>query len=127
MIVTSTLANFFSNLINHYKAKKSKLRLKKTKNILKILDIFIKEGLIIGFILEDNLYINIILKYHNNKPVLNNITLISKPGKRVYINNKWLYKNNKLGIFILSTPKGFLTDVEAKKFNLGGELICRIN
>lgn len=127
MIITSTLSNFLSNLKNHYISKKTILKERKTKQIVQILNLLIEEGLINGFYYENNDYIVVLLKYNNNKGVINHIKQISKPGKRVYVKNKWIYKNNKTDLFILSTPKGFLTHNQAKQYNLGGELICKIN
>jgi len=127
MIITSTLSNFLSNLKNHYISKKTILKERKTKQIIQMLNLLIKEGLINGFYNFNNNYIIVLLKYNNNKGVINCIKQISKPGKRVYVKNKWLYKNSKTDIFILSTHKGLLTQNQAKQYNLGGELICKIN
>lgn len=126
MIITSTLSNFLSNLKNHCLSKKQVLKQKKTKQIIKIVDLLIKEGLLNGYYLSNNNIINILLKYNNQKPVINQIQLISKPGKRVYVKNKWILKNQKDSLFILSTQKGFLTHMDAQRLNLGGELICKI-
>lgn len=126
MIITSTLANFFSNLKNHYQSKKLILKLKKTKNIIQIVNILSNEGLIIGYEEIDSNNLNIFLKYNQeNKPAIKNIQMISKPGKRVYVKNKWLY-NNKPGIYNISTTSGYITNNLAKKYNKGGELICKI-
>lgn len=71
--------------------------------------------------------ISIDLIYDNGKPKINGVTRISKPGSRVYIKNKDLHKYLRgFGIYVLSTPKGIMSDKEAKKKNLGGELICSI-
>lgn len=126
MIVTSTLSNFVSNLKNHYSSKKLVLKQKKTKQIVQLVDLLVKEGLICGYYFINN-NIVILLKYNNNEPGIYEIKTISKPGKRVYINNKWIYKNNSKDIYIISTQKGFLTKNEAQELNVGGELICKIN
>lgn len=126
MIVTSTLSNFISNLKNHYSSKKLVLKQKKTKQIVQLVDLLVKEGLICGYYFINN-NIVILLKYNNNEPGIYEIKTISKPGKRVYINNKWIYKNNSKDIYIISTQKGFLTKNEAQELNVGGELICKIN
>lgn len=127
MIITSTLSNFLSNLKNHCLSKKQVLKQKKTKQIIKIIDLLVKEGLLNGYYLSENNNINILLKYDKDqKSVINQIELISKPGKRVYVKNKWIFKNQTQSLFIISTQKGFLTHIDAQKFNLGGELICKI-
>lgn len=127
MIITSTLSNFLSNLKNHYISKKIILKERKTKQIVKLLNLLIEEGLINGFYYDNNNYIMVLLKYNKNNSAITHIKQISKPGKRVYVKNKWLYKNTKNGVFILSTQKGFLTHKHAQQSNLGGELICKIN
>ena len=126
MIVTSTLSNFISNLKNHYSSKKLILKQKKTKQIIQLADLLVTEGLICGYYFVKNNII-ILLKYNKDKPGIYDIKIISRPGKRIYVNNKWIYKNNDKVIYILSTQKGFLTKYKAQELNMGGELICQIN
>lgn len=72
-------------------------------------------------------YLLITLKYHNKQPAVRNIKRVSKPGKRVYIKKDEIKDVlNGFGISIISTPKGLMTGDEAKKAELGGELICEI-
>ena len=98
------------------------------KNILKILK---EEGYIKDYYIEKsennkiNLKIN--LKYYEGDPVIKEIKRISKPGRRVYSRANSIPRvMNGLGFAILSTPKGVMTDSEARKNNVGGEIICRI-
>ena len=98
------------------------------KNILKILK---DEGYIQDFYIEKlennriNLKIN--LKYYEGDPVIKEIKRISKPGRRVYSRATSIPKvMNGLGLAILSTPKGVMSDAEARKNNVGGEIICRV-
>jgi len=126
MIITSTLSNFISNLKNHYSSKKLVLKQKKTKKIIQLADLLVKEGLICGYYFFKNNII-VLLKYNNNSPGITEIKTISRPGKRVYVNNKWIFKNNSEIIYIISTQKGFLTQNKAQELNVGGELICKIN
>jgi small subunit ribosomal protein S8 len=128
MIITDTFSNFFSKIKNGYLAKKNKTTQYKSKQIIKILNILIKEGLIKSytFCKKDKNIINIFYKYKNNKNIIYQIIRISKPSKRIYIKNKDLFKIKKRGLYILSTSYGIITDLEAKKLNLGGELICNI-
>jgi small subunit ribosomal protein S8 len=73
-------------------------------------------------------YIRVYLKYDENKiPVINEIKRVSRPGLRKYVSAKNIrfYKNG-LGMRIITTPKGILTDKEAKKENVGGEILCEI-
>ena len=128
MIITDTLSNFFSKIKNGSLAKKYKITQYKSKQIINILNIFIKEGLIKSYQIskKNENIIYIYLKYNKNKSVIQQIIKISKPSKRIYIKNKELFKIKKRGIYILSTSYGIITDIQAKKLNLGGELICNI-
>ena len=71
--------------------------------------------------------IKINLKYNSGNPVINTIERISKPGRRIFSSASSLPKiNNGLGIAIVSTPQGVMTDVDARKKKLGGEIICKV-
>lgn len=126
MIVTHTLSNFLSSFQNHAIAKKLVMRHKNTQLIIRLLDVFIQEGLIRGYKLLPQQQLLIYLKYQQNKPFFSKIQILSKPGKRLYIKTAWFQKNAKFGLYIISTSLGFLTDRQARQLNVGGELICRI-
>lgn len=125
MIITDTLSNLFSKIKNGYLAKKSKIVQYKSKQSIDILNILIQEGFIKSYRINSKNQLDIYLKYKKNKAAITKIKRLSKPGKRLYIKNKNLY-NKKTGIYILSTSIGILTDLQAKKLNVGGELICKI-
>ena len=98
------------------------------KNILEILK---KEGYIKDFFIEktenNKISLKISLKYYEGYPVIKEIKRISKPGRRVYSKATSIPKvMNGLGLAILSTPKGVMSDTEARKNNVGGEIICRV-
>ena len=98
------------------------------QNILKILK---TEGYINDYHIEKNKNnknnIKINLKYYEGNPVIKEIKRISKPGRRVYSRANSIPRvMNGLGLAIVSTPKGVMSDVEARKNNLGGEIICRV-
>nr|YP_010394178.1 ribosomal protein S8 [Phytophthora tropicalis]DAZ88186.1 TPA_asm: ribosomal protein S8 [Phytophthora tropicalis] len=126
MIITDTLSNLFSKIKNGYLAKKSKIVQQKSKQSINILNILVKEGFIKSYKINSKNQLDIYLKYRKNKAVITEIKRLSKPGKRLYIANKDLYKK-KTGFYILSTSMGILTDLQAKKLNVGGELICKIS
>ncbi|KAK1928424.1 ribosomal protein S8 (mitochondrion) [Phytophthora citrophthora] len=126
MIITDTLSNLFSKIKNGYLAKKSKIVQQKSKQSINILNILVKEGFIKSYKINSKNQMDIYLKYRKNKAVITEIKRLSKPGKRLYIANKDLYKK-KTGFYILSTSIGILTDLQAKKLNVGGELICKIS
>jgi len=98
---------------------------------LKILEVLKKEGYIINFNIDDGKNkiksILVDLKYYEGQPVIKEIKRISKPGRRVYSRADSIPRVlNGLGLAILSTSKGVMSDTEAVKNNLGGEIICRI-
>ena len=67
------------------------------------------------------------LKYHSGNPVINTFERVSKPGRRIFSSAEGLPKiNNGLGIAIISTPKGVMTDIDARKQRVGGEIICKV-
>jgi len=131
MTLTDPIGDMFSRirnaqmrLLNSIDIPSSNFR----KNILKILK---EEGYIKDYYIEKsennkiNLKIN--LKYYEGDPVIKEIKRISKPGRRVYSRANSIPKvMNGLGLAILSTPKGVMTDANAKKNNVGGEIICKV-
>ena len=97
----------------------------------KILEVLKKEGYIINFSIdkgEKNKKLLLVdLKYYEGQPVIREIKRISKPGRRVYSRATSIPRvHNGLGLAILSTSKGVMSDSEAIKNNLGGEIICRV-
>jgi len=93
----------------------------------------LREGYIRGYSVEelqgkrDQFRVRIELKYYEGEPVIREIHRVSKPGRRVYSKIKELSPvYNGLGISILSTPKGILSDAEARAQNVGGEVLCTV-
>ena len=125
MVITDTLSNLFSKIRNGYLAKKVKITQQQSIQSINILNIFVKEGFIKSYKINSKNQLDIYLKYRQNKPAITKLRRLSKPSKRLYINTKDLYRK-KTGFYILSTSFGFLTDLQAKKLNVGGELICII-
>ena len=76
---------------------------------------------------ENKPVLSLELKYHSGNPVINNFERVSKPGRRIFSSADSLPKiNNGLGIAIVSTPKGVMTDMDARKQKIGGEIICKV-
>jgi len=131
MTLTDPIGDMFSRIRNGQMRSLNSVDIPSSnfrQNILKILK---NEGFIKDYYIEKsqnnktNLKIN--LKYYEGDPVIKEITRISKPGRRVYSRANSIPKvMNGLGLAILSTPKGVMSDVEARKNNLGGEIICRV-
>ena len=117
-------------LKNGQLAKKSFVVSPFSKMKQSILAILKKEGYIKNFeVMKGDSYdqLEIELSYHNGQPVINDIEIISKPGKRKYVGVSEIpVVFNGLGMVILSTPKGVLSDFEAKNANVGGELLLKI-
>ncbi|CAN0320209.1 unnamed protein product [Ascophyllum nodosum] len=116
-----------ANLVRH-----QIVRVIKTKITFSVIKILKEEGYISSFEeIETNnkKYLLLCLKYHSQKrqPIITGIKRISKPGLRIYVNKSNLPNIlNNLGVAILSTSKGILTNNKAKKLGIGGEVICYI-
>jgi len=98
------------------------------ENLLRVLE---REGYIRGFeryeVRQGIEELRVDLKYNEGTPVINEIQRVSKPGRRVYAKIKDLQKvYNGLGISILSTPRGVMSDQEARQANVGGEVLCQV-
>jgi small subunit ribosomal protein S8 len=96
-----------------------------------VLDVLKREGFIRGFTREEVrpgiAQLRIELKYNEGQPVIKEISRVSRPGRRVYSKIKELPRvYNGLGVSILSTPRGVMSDVEARAANVGGEVLCRV-
>ena len=110
--------------------RKAKINCPSSKIKIAILKVLKDEGYIRDFEETEDVngkIIDISLKYHYGEPVIKEIVRISKPGMRVYssVKNMPSYKNN-MGISILSTSKGVMTNFSAMDANIGGEILCRI-
>ena len=120
------LARIKNSLLRNYK----KIEMPSSKFKVKIAEVLKNEGYIIDYkiISETKLpQLEIMLKYNSGNPVINSIERVSKPGRRVFSSAESLPKiNNGLGIAIVSTPKGVMTDIDARKNNIGGEIICKV-
>jgi len=120
------LARIKNSQLRNYK----KIDMPSSKFKAKIAEVLKNEGFIIDFkvISDSNLpKLEIILKYNSGNPVISSIERVSKPGRRIFSSAESLPKiNNGLGIAIVSTPKGVMTDIDARKQKIGGEIICKV-
>jgi small subunit ribosomal protein S8 len=130
MAVTDPIADFLTQIRNASKAKKLRVDIPASfmkKNLAEILkqQKFINDYSIIEDDKQDTIRIE--LKYSNGLPAINGLKKISKPGLRVYKKSADLPRVlNGLGIAVLSTSKGLLTDKEARNQSVGGEVVCYI-
>ena len=131
MAFNDALSDMLARIKNAHRAKKSFTSCHKSKLNLNVLSVLKEEG----YIRDYNDYeerkgisfIKIDLKYYNGTPVIKKIKRISKPGIRVYSKISDLEKPyGGLGISILSTPKGVMSDQQARKKNVGGEVLCEV-
>ena len=109
----------------------SKVEMPSSNLRLKILEVLKTEGFISSYHIEkkENNKISLIvdLKYYEGSPVIKDIRRISKPGRRVYSRATSIPRiQNGLGLAIISTNKGVMSDIDARKNNIGGEIICRV-
>ena len=128
MSLSDPIGDMLARIKNAQVRNHSKVSLPSSKFKSKIADVLKAEGYIIDYKINDDKKpsIEINLKYNSGNPVINTIERISKPGRRIFSSASSLPKiNNGLGIAIVSTPKGVMTDVDARKKKLGGEIICK--
>ena len=129
MSLSDPIGDMLARIKNAQVRNHSKVSLPSSKFKAKIADVLKTEGYIIDYKINDDKKpsIEINLKYNSGNPVINTIERISKPGRRIFSSASSLPKiNNGLGIAIISTPQGVMTDVDARKKKLGGEIICKV-
>jgi small subunit ribosomal protein S8 len=130
-MLTDPIGDMLTRIRNAVMAKKKEVVVEPASKLkMAILDVLKREGYIEGYKIEGEgvkKKIIVYLKYYQGKPVIQVIERVSKPGRRIYVGVEEIPKvYNGLGIAILSTPKGVLSDREAKKLRVGGELICKV-
>ncbi len=131
MAFNDALSDMLARIKNAHRAKKTFTSCFKSKLNENVLTVLKEEGYIRDFkSFEERKGINFLkidLKYYNGLPVIKKIKRISKPGIRVYSKISDLEKPyGGLGICILSTPKGVMSDQKARKNNVGGEILCEV-
>lgn len=131
MTMTDPLGDMLTRIRNGQRARKSMVTSPASKLRTNVLEVLKREGFIRSFsqreVRRGISEIEIELKYHEGDPVIREISRVSKPGRRVYSGIKELPRvYDGLGISILSTPRGVLSDSEARDQNVGGEVLCRV-
>ncbi len=131
MSMTDPLGDMLTRIRNGLRAKKDSVMAPASRNRERVLSVLEREGYIRGFERNDlgsgKAELRILLKYYEGDPVIQSISRISSPGRRVYSSVKDLPRvHNGLGISIVSTPKGVLSDAEARAENVGGEVLCTV-
>jgi len=130
MSLTDPIGDMIARIKNAQMRNHKKVDLPSSNFKSKIAEILKSEGFIIDFkvnLKNNKSILSINLKYHSGNPVIATIERVSKPGRRIFSRAESLPKiNNGLGIAIISTPKGVMTDVDARKQKVGGEIICKV-
>jgi len=125
-MVRDHLSDFITRIRNGYGAKLETIDIPTTKTIEQVAKVLVDEGYLTG-VKKNEGKLTITLKYTGREPVITGIKRVSKPGARVYTGVKNFPKVvGGLGINILTTPKGILSEIKAKKLNAGGEIIAQV-
>lgn len=120
------VADALIRIKNGYSVGKPTIEVKFSKMIFELIKLLVKEDYIEKVEKKDRLIL-VTLKYNLRKPAITNVKRVSKPSLRVYKGAKALPRVlNGLGIALISTPKGILTDKEARKLNVGGEVLALV-
>ena len=131
MSMSDPLGDMLTRIRNAQRARHASCLSPASKLRANVLDALKREGFIRGFAAEELrpgvAQLRIELKYNEGEPVIKEIHRVSKPGRRVYSKIKELPRFYAgLGVSILSTPRGVMSDAEARAANVGGEVLCRV-
>ena len=131
MAFVDPIGDMITRIRNAQMRKLNNVKVPSSKFRAKILDVLKKEGYIADFKIindeknKDSLSVD--LKYYNGQPVIKAINRVSKPGRRIYAKASSIPRiQNGLGLAIVSTSKGIMTDNEARTQKVGGEIICKV-
>ena len=131
MSLSDPIGDMIARIKNAQSRNHKKVDLPSSNFKKKIADILKNEGFIRDFKVntenKNKSTLSLELKYHSGNPVISTFERVSKPGRRIFSSAEGLPKiNNGLGIAIVSTPKGVMTDIDARKKRVGGEIICKV-
>ena len=130
MPMTDPLGDMLTRIRNGQQARKDSVLTPASNLRVRVLDVLQREGYIRGYseeALGGHRGLRIELKYFEGQPAIRHVARVSKPGRRVYSASKELpIVRNGLGITIVSTPRGVLSDAEAREQNVGGEVLAEV-
>ncbi len=130
MALTDLIGDMLTRIHNGQRARKDSVLTPGSKLRARVLDVLQREGYIRGYTEEEMgpaKGIRIELKYFEGQPAIKHVARVSKPGRRVYSGSQDLPRiMNGLGITIVSTPRGVLSDAEAREQNVGGEVLAEV-
>ena len=130
MAVTDSISDLLSRIRNGGQAGHRTVEIPRSNLKVAIVQILKDQGYITDF--EDinegvQGSIKVVMRYHNRQPAIREIKRASKPGRRLYVSTDTLPRvKNGLGVAIISTPKGVMTDKDARRMNVGGEFLCTV-
>ena len=129
MSLSDPIGDMIARIKNAQLRNHKKVELPSSNFKVKIAEVLKGEGFIIDYKVDSELKPSLVinLKYYSGNPVISTIERVSKPGRRIFSSADSLPKiNGGLGVAIVSTPKGVMTDVDARKQKVGGEIICKV-
>jgi len=130
MSLNDPIGDMLARIKNSQLRNHKKVELPSSNFKVKISEVLKNEGYIIDYKVSSDEKLpklEIELKYNYGSPVISSIQRVSKPGRRIFSSAESLPKiNNGLGIAIVSTPRGVMTDIDARKKKIGGEIICKV-
>lgn len=126
--MTDPIADLLARIRNAQLSNQTELMVPYSKLKYAIVQLLEREGWVTGIaVLDNQQQIKVLLKYDQGQPIIHSLKRVSKPGRRVYANRHTLPRvMNGLGMAIISTSKGLMTNTEARKQKLGGEVVCEI-
>ena len=130
MAITDPIGDLLARIRNGQLRGTAKIKSPNSRLRIRLLDVLQQEGFIRGYAeveFKGHKELEIELKYHEGEPVIRELKRISTPGRRVYSSVSELKPHRQgLGVSILSTPKGLMTDNSAREQNVGGEVLCQV-
>jgi small subunit ribosomal protein S8 len=129
-MITDPIGDLLTRIRNGQMRRTAKVNSPNSRLRVRLLDVLQEEGYIRGYAeveVKGHKELEIELKYHEGEPVIRELKRISTPGRRIYSSVSDLKPHRQgLGVSILSTPKGLMTDTTAKEKNVGGEVLCQV-
>ena len=129
-MIIDPIGDLLTRIRNGQLRRKAKINSPNSRLRIRLLDVLQEEGYIRGYAeveVKGHKELEIELKYHEGQPVIRELKRVSTPGRRVYSSVKDLKPHRSgLGVSILSTPQGLMTDTSAREKNVGGEVLCQV-
>jgi small subunit ribosomal protein S8 len=129
-MIIDPIGDLLTRIRNGQLRRKGKISSPNSRLRIRLLDVLQEEGFIRGYAeveVKGHKELEIELKYHEGQPVIRELKRVSTPGRRVYSSVKDLKPHRSgLGVSILSTPQGLMTDTSAREKNVGGEVLCQV-